>query len=243
VTSGLTSRANGVVRTLVTSGNRLYVGGLFSKLANQAASNIGAFTESTGALDTSWHPVADGLVRSITPAVNGLSVFVGGDFNQINSANRPHLAKIDATSGALITSFAPTNQGFILYKTFAVTVGGGQVFAAMGGPQGGRIRAFDAVTGQVAWNDMADGDVQACVYANGRLYIGGHWDFFGNTPANRPALLWVDPLTGSVSSWSPAPNGAVWGLSASGTTVMAGGDFTRVGTDERAGVAAYADSP
>ncbi|MEA2580946.1 MAG: trimeric autotransporter adhesin [Actinomycetota bacterium] len=243
LSSALTARANGIVRSLVTYGDRLYAGGLYSKLAGQVANDLGAFKMSTGQLDASWQPRADGLIRSIAVAADGSSVYVAGDFNTINTTNRPHLAKIDATTGNLVGAFFPTNNGYVLYKTFAVTLGGSQVFAGMGGPAGGRIRAFDAVSGQVNWNDNADGDVQACAFANGRLYVGGHWDDFGNTPVHRPALAWLDPLTGSISSWSPAPNGAVWGLTASGAHVMVGGDFTRVAGDERAGVAVYLDAP
>jgi outer membrane protein assembly factor BamB len=243
LSAALTARANGIVRSLVPYGDRLYAGGLYTKLAGQVANDLGAFRMSTGQLDASWHPRADGLIRSIAIAADGSSVYVAGDFNTINTTNRPHFAKIDASTGNLVGAFFPTNNGYVLYKTFAVTLGGNQVFAGMGGPGGGRIRAFDAVSGQVKWNDNADGDVQACAFANGRLYVGGHWDDFGNTPVHRPALAWLDPLTGSISSWSPAPNGAVWGLTASGTHVMAGGDFTRVGGDERAGVAVYLDAP
>ncbi len=50
-------------------------------------------------------PVLSSSVEVITGAADGNSIYIGGDFNTVNGTNRRKVARLNAATGALITSF------------------------------------------------------------------------------------------------------------------------------------------
>ena len=108
----------------------------------------------------------------------------------------------------------------------------------MGGSGGGRLRTYRVSDGNLAWEAAADGDVQACTYTSGVVYIGGHFDVL--LGATRGSLGAADAASGALDPWSPAANGSLWSLAAAGTRIVAAGAFTRMGTTVRQGVALFA---
>lgn len=222
------------VRSLATAGDLLYVGGEFRKLGGESRAFLGAVGISTGKVDAGWVPLVDGMVRTLLPTPDG-RVYVGGDFDTVDGGDRDHLAAVDATSGALVTSFVPD---WPRYRTFEIATDGTRLFAAMGGPGGGRLRAYRMSDGNLAWEAAADGDVQACTYADGVVYIGGHFDVL--LGAKRGSLGAADATSGALDPWSPGANGSLWSLSTAGTRIVAAGAFTRMGTTVREGVALFA---
>ena len=48
----------------------------------------------------------NGLVRAVIS--DGFNTYIGGDFTTVNGVQRPRLAKVNAGTGALDTSFAPS---------------------------------------------------------------------------------------------------------------------------------------
>ena len=82
---------DGPVRALALSGDKLYAGG--SSPASTAALPRSSATAATWprstpttGLDRGWDPDADNVVRAL--AVQGDTVFAGGDFANVNSASR-----------------------------------------------------------------------------------------------------------------------------------------------------------
>jgi hypothetical protein len=70
----------------------------------------------------------------------------------------------------------------------------------------------------------------------GGWYVGGEFHALGGVL--RPYLARVD-ANGNLLSWTPpAPNGSVWSLLLSGTTLYVGGDFTKFGATTRNNLAA-----
>jgi hypothetical protein len=218
--------ASNRVRSLATAGDLLYVGGEFTKLGGQPRTFAGAVRISTASVDGSWLPQPDKLVRSILP-LNG-RVYLAGDFDHVGGGDRDHVAAVDPATGAAVTAFATQSPK---YRTFQLATDGTNVFAAMGGP-GGRLRAYQP-DGSVLWEDTADGDVQACAYADGLVIIGGH--FASLEQVKRSQIGAADAADGSLDTWRPGMNGSIWSLAADANGVDVGGTFTRVGGVVQAG--------
>src|SRR2546426_12804340 len=92
-----------MVCTLLVSGDALYAGGSFSRIAAQPCSGLAKLTP-TGAVDPLFRADTGGRwVCALAMATNGL--FVGGNFSTINGVLSPCLAKLDPSTGAPDTSF------------------------------------------------------------------------------------------------------------------------------------------
>src|SRR5436190_10797413 len=92
---------------VVQQGTTMYVGGTFALVqptggGTVSRSNIVAFSATNGAL-TGFAPAIDGPVWAI--AASGSSLYVGGQFKTVNGVSRRAIVKLDATSGAVDTSF------------------------------------------------------------------------------------------------------------------------------------------
>jgi hypothetical protein len=172
------------------------------------------------------------MVRTIVP--DGARVYLGGDFTHVGGGNLDHVAAVDAATGSLVTSFAAAGTK---YRTFQLATDGTLVFAAMGGP-GGRLRAYRASDGSIAWEDMADGDVQACAVSGGLVLIGGHFDALDHVVRHRVGA--ADATTGSLDGWAPSVNGSIWTLESDAAAIHLGGSFTRVQGAVRDGYVRFA---
>ncbi|MET0838371.1 MAG: PKD domain-containing protein, partial [Marmoricola sp.] len=112
---------DGTVYSIAKVGNTVVVGGQFTQVQNYNTSttltrnNVLAFDATTGRLVTSFAPDPNGTVYKVLPAADGQSVYVAGAFSSAAGQAMPgHLFKIDATTGALDTSFtAQTISGDI----------------------------------------------------------------------------------------------------------------------------------
>ena len=109
---------DGSVKSIQQIGNMILIGGVFTKIQASTGGpvltrrNLAAFNATTGAISTTFVPEADAEVTTIIPAGDGTSVFVGGLFNTISGVSSPSLARINATTGARITTFtAPAMTG------------------------------------------------------------------------------------------------------------------------------------
>jgi uncharacterized delta-60 repeat protein len=77
---------------------------------------------SDGSLDTTFNPVLDGQVYSVSPLSNG-KILIGGNFSAFNGIARPRLARLnadgtlDTTFNASISSGAGTEVSLILAQT------------------------------------------------------------------------------------------------------------------------------
>jgi len=63
--------------------------------------------EGTGEVDASWNPQPSGRVLKLALDANGDSLIVGGEFMSVSAQERPYLARIGLTSGALDPQWTP----------------------------------------------------------------------------------------------------------------------------------------
>jgi hypothetical protein len=124
-----------------------------------------------------------------------------------------------------------------------------QVFVTVAGQSsagGNRLVAFNAAgTGAKQWEGTADGDVVAVAVDGSTVYAGGHFDIITGSNITgqniRHHLAAFDAATGGLKAWAPTVSGphGVWALSASGGSVVAGGDFQVVAATVASGLALF----
>jgi hypothetical protein len=98
-------------------GSRIYAGGMFHHIGNGPAIRLAALDPVTGAVDRTFAPPRpDGVVRALALSPDGKVLYAGGDFTGLVTAdgtvvNRPHIAALDAATGALTDWLPPKDTG------------------------------------------------------------------------------------------------------------------------------------
>ena len=205
-----------------------------------ASGGVAAYAATSGVPDAGTVQT-DGQVSAILAA--GGKIYLGGSFTHVNGLPRNHLAAVDATTGQL-TSWNPNANDAVC--ALAVSADGTRIYAggpftSVGGLSRARLAAINASDGAVdaSWTPKADVAVRAIAVRGTKVYIGGKFTTINGQPRARLAL--VDATTGSLDpTFAPAANDWVRTLavSADGTRIYAGGQFTSVGGLSRAYLAA-----
>ncbi|WP_051108842.1 PKD domain-containing protein [Actinomadura flavalba] len=147
---------DGDIKSLVKLNGKIYAGGSFTKVKEQGGgkpvltrNRLFAFDAETGAIDPTFAPDVDkNEVSVVLPAPDGQSLYVGGNFGYINGVRTFVLARIDAQTGAPITSFQPQFDARVRDLRFA----GGRLYVAgtfstVGGQPRQGIATIDPQTG------------------------------------------------------------------------------------------------
>lgn len=269
--SAFNVQANGSVRCLIYDGGTglLYVGGRFTSVQAQPRARLAAVNPVSGTLSSSFVPPAMswtetslaylGDVRALTigaDATGRRMLYVGGHFDNVGGLQRLSLVRVDAYTGALDTSFAPTldaSPGDDLQAVDKIIWLDGTQDGRTGmvvGQAGHLNRAyrFDAA-GKRVWTLKPDGDVQTAALYGSVVYVGGHFRCVAGgdsasscysrtgTFADRVHLAAVNVTTGGVlPGFAPQMNPktqpyyfGVWNLRVtSGGTLWAAGAFKAV---------------
>ena len=123
---------DGEVYAVAEVGDTIVLGGVFTRARNApsgspelARTNLLSFNKVTGVINEGFAPVPDGVVRSLAPAGDGTSVFVGGQFNNINGTAAFKVARLDVHTGARVAGF---NPGLINAIVYDVKLSGNRLF-------------------------------------------------------------------------------------------------------------------
>lgn len=190
----------GVVRASALVDGTLYIGGKFDAVQGVARGNLAALDAASGKLQAAWAPTAtliegdarpndalhnDVPVRTMKATPDGSRLYVGGDLDRTNGVDRPALVALDRISGALDEGFdataalrtngfqAKSFQGMQVALIDSTAPGGAGLVLAAGGLTN---RAFRLdLTGRLGYLINLDGDAQAAAYADGTVYLGGHF--------------------------------------------------------------------
>ena len=211
---------NGAAYKSAEANGMLYVGGSFTSVTAAAGTtptgtftrnHILAFNAATGSISTSFAPNVNGAVWAIVPS--GTSLYIGGSFSSVNGVARRGLAKVDATTGAVDTSFnAALTSGNV---TEAALVSGRLIISGTfpkkilavnpaTGANTGYINV--AVTGSVASNAGPVEVYRFAVNPAGTKLVGvGNFTTVGGATHYRAFMLDLGSTAASVSAWRYTP--------------------------------------
>ena len=147
---------DGQVNAIVQIGTKMYAGGQFTQVQASSGgtiysrSNLFSFDATTGAIDTSFAPTFDNVVKALAVAPDG-NLFVGGFFTAVNGTtgiNR--LVKLNPTTGLRITAFSANANG----QVWDINVSGNRLlvggrFTSIKNVARDRLAAVDTTTGAV----------------------------------------------------------------------------------------------
>ncbi|KQO01866.1 hypothetical protein ASF21_09920 [Arthrobacter sp. Leaf234] len=245
-----TVQVDGVVWQQTVIGNTVYAVGQFTtaRPAGSAAgvnttprANILAFDIRTGALITSFNASLNAQARSVTASPDGKRIYVGGAFTQVNGTDRRYVAALDASTGALITSFAPlvaSRVNAIVATPDAVYLGGW--FTGVGSARRDKVAAVSPTNAALLpWNPtVTGGDVTSMVVSPDRTKVVVGGNFTTVNGATNAGWASINASTSAVEPWAvnsfinnSGTGAAITGLTSDADYVYASGyDFNGVGT-------------
>jgi hypothetical protein len=223
---------NKTVRQIRTEGQDVYIAGNFGTVDGTTRPGVAKLSAADGSLVSAWNArVAGGRVRAL--AVTADTVLLGGNFAKLGGEPRQFLGSVTKDTGA-VTSWIPTSVcdscELLDLDVDPVT---GNVFGATAGGGGGRAVSWSLSSDSRRWIKRGDGDVQSVAFADGVVYVGGHFgpDFDG---AVRHQLAALSADNGAVQDWQLAITGndhpGVWDLMADGAGLYVCGGFHLVGS-------------
>lgn len=187
-------------------------------------------------------PAPNGAVLASALSPDGRTLYIGGNFTQVGSSPRSHLAAIDLWTRTVMPWNPGVDDPVTCMKLSGTTlyVGGyfDNVVVGAGFLPRGHLAAFDAESGMYKpWDPNADQVVYALHVSGTSVYAGGNFTKVGNVTRN--GLVQTDATSGAVRSWNPnATGGGVWAIVPVGSTLYVGGYFTKVGGTARSYLAA-----
>ena len=227
-TPRLTASVNGTVYSVIQSGNTIYLAGAFTSATDGSGTvtrnNAAAIDVSTGQL-TGWNPNVNGEVDAVT-ASSG-NVYLGGNFSAVGGTSRLRLAEVDASSGAVSTSFvhsASADVRSLAVSSSLLYAGGG--FGTVDGIPRANLAAFSLSSGALdsSWQPATNGPVRALTVAAGRVYVGGNFSTLNGLSAHG-YLGAVSPTSGATDGTFTAKIGyLVEDIAVTDTAVYAAAD-------------------
>lgn len=218
------------VTALATDGERLFVGGLFKSINGSPRTNLAAVDLSTGALSPGWNASASASVDALTVADG--SLYAGGLFSNIRNGgttlSQPYLAKLDALSGAIDTSWTPTPNDRVRTLTRAAD-GSGRLFL------GGEFTTVSGrTTHQLAAVSLAAPGTVDTGFLSGPSNNGTYQPIYDLTVDAGQVYAAVAGPGGACTAFSTATGTTVWSQHSTGnmqsvrrigTTLYCGGHF------------------
>ncbi len=192
----------------------------------------------------SAQPLRDSLYSANGPVhaaveMNGI-LYIGGEFFEVG---------IPTGSGVPIDAVTalPQSMPKVVGTVFAIASDGaggwfiGGSFTHVGGQPRQHLAHILADNSVAPWNprvgSAANGTIQALLYANGMVYVGGTFIGLGGQPRNNIGA--VDAVTGLAASWYPNTPGSVYCMARDGGLIYVGGSYSFIGGQGRANLSAF----
>lgn len=216
------------LNAVAADSNYVYLGGNFDQVKGTARSDAAVVAASNAAVQN-WNTGASNIVRAI--AINGNNIFIGGDFTYCKGAARSYIAKIDSATGLVNASWNPGANSYV----YAITGNGsniyvGGIFTQLAGVTRTALGAISASTGTatsfdpVIQNGGGTGTVYTLAFDTANiLYVGGSFNTAKGSTRNELAAF---STSGSLKSWNPNANNAVYRIATAGNKIYVGGTFT-----------------
>ena len=219
-----------LVDDMVVVGGTLYVGGEFNTVDGVTRHHVAAVRTGDGSLVAAFDPNTDGKISALASSPDGSVLYLGGNFTTVGTTSRTYLAKVNATTGAVLSPTFSKVGDVIL--DLSVSSDGASVYGAGGGGFNSAA-GWSATTGKRYFAIRADGDTQAVQYSNSHVYMGFHDGITLNGIRSYTLrVLALDPSTGVPDpAFMPESNSypGVYCLDADGRYLVAGGYFSNMG--------------
>ena len=212
---------DGEVFAVAQAGNKIILGGTFTQARNNGSSTvltrnrILAFNATTGVIDTAFVPNANSTVRTIVPAADGQSVYVGGQFSSIGGGTAYKLARLDINTGKKVSGFNPGVINALVYDAELVN---GRLFVAGQftsikdqsrlrlaelSPSTGAVRAGVNVAFGGTHRGLGSSLIRKIAVAStaDRLVAVGNFGTAGGLDRNQVAVIDISGPTATVADW------------------------------------------
>jgi uncharacterized delta-60 repeat protein len=191
------SGANGVVYAIaIQDDGKILIGGDFTEYKGIARQRI-ARLNSDGSLDTTFDSSsgADGVVYAIAIQDDG-KIVVGGWFYKYGGVTRQGIARLN-TNGSLDTTFDSSSGTNSLVETVAIQSDGKILIGGCFTSYGGVARKYLARVNSDGSLDMGfdtsngpdDYVLILTIQSDGKILIGGQFDFYGSVSRGRVARI------------------------------------------------------
>jgi hypothetical protein len=238
-------RPNAAIECAISDGSGgWYIGGYFTSIATSFSTTVTrngiAHIISSGQLDMTWNPDADGAVLCL--ALSGSDLYVGGSFTSIGGQNRNHIAKLSTTgTGSADVTWNPNPDGDVYCLTSSgsdLYVGG--LFTNIGGQIRNNIAKL-SITGigaaDFSWDPNADAEVYCMVISGSDVFVGGSFTTIGGQNRNYIAKLPTSGTGAADAIWNPNADNQINAIALSGSDIFLGGSFTSIGGQARNNIA------
>ncbi len=226
---------NSTVNALTATPGTVYASGSFTTVGPASRIGIAAIDDST-ALVTAWNPGCryGSSIHNLT--LDGADIIVSGGMDWFGGGPLNGMAAVNLDTGAP-EPWAPTTNGnvncLVCDQTNDIVYVGGS-YSTVNGQTRNNLAAIEGVNqsspGTVStWNAPINGTVNSLLFQGGStpsLFVGG--TYTNATGVNRTDLSQILISSGIATSWTPNPDGPVYGMTLSGSVLYTGGNFQNI---------------
>ncbi|MFZ5554686.1 MAG: T9SS type A sorting domain-containing protein [Bacteroidota bacterium] len=233
---------NGFVSGVMEYNDKMFLTGGFTSINSISRRYVGLIDKNTCSTITNFNIITTGtgIPKNVCVAYNRLAFY--GTHLGMGGYYCNNFAAIDLNTGKGKQNFIPVISGDV--QTILLDSGklfiGGNIGAVNGFPRG-LVACLDTSGALLPWNPNVFGGMGAYVRTlektGDTIFIGGNYSQIGGI--SRPNLGAVNSNTGSLFSWNPSPNYAVYSIKNYNNKLYVAGVFTSISSTSTRKIACY----